>query len=222
MRVKFCRVTLHYPSCSLRPTGGTLAVLGGINNNAGGSFHVGAGTTAIVGGAGFFNSGLLSGGGMIAGNVTSVGTVGPGYSPGVLSIEGNYTQLALGTYAVELGGLLPGQYDALHVIGTATLDGTLNVSLFDLGSGLFAPHAGDSFDILTAETLQGTFSTLNYAVLLDPSLSWHIDYLTNAIGTTDVVRLSVTSTAPVPVPAAAWLLGSGLLGLIGMARRKAI
>lgn len=31
----------------------------------------------------------------------------------------------------------------------------------------------------------------------------------------------VLLTAPVPVPAAAWLFGSGLLGLIGVARRKA-
>lgn len=31
----------------------------------------------------------------------------------------------------------------------------------------------------------------------------------------------VISTSPVPVPAAAWLFGSGLLGLIGIARRKA-
>lgn len=30
-----------------------------------------------------------------------------------------------------------------------------------------------------------------------------------------------TNTAVVPVPAAAWLLGSGLLGLVGVARRKA-
>jgi hypothetical protein len=29
-----------------------------------------------------------------------------------------------------------------------------------------------------------------------------------------------TSVAPVPVPAAVWLFGSGLLGLVGMARRK--
>jgi hypothetical protein len=28
------------------------------------------------------------------------------------------------------------------------------------------------------------------------------------------------STAAVPIPAAAWLFGSGLLGLAGMARRK--
>lgn len=33
-------------------------------------------------------------------------------------------------------------------------------------------------------------------------------------------RAKVTQTGVVPVPAAAWLLGSGLLGLIGVARRK--
>ena len=32
--------------------------------------------------------------------------------------------------------------------------------------------------------------------------------------------ISINSVAPVPVPAAVWLFGSGLLGLIGVARRK--
>jgi hypothetical protein len=40
----------------------------------------------------------------------------------------------------------------------------------------------------------------------------------DAIGTTDVVRLSVVSA--VPVPGAVWLFGSGLLGLMGLARRR--
>jgi hypothetical protein len=54
---------------------------------------------------------------------------------------------------------------------------------------------------------------------LDPNLKWHISYLTDAIGATDVVRLSVVNA--VPVPPAVWLFGSGLLGLAGVARRKA-
>ncbi len=204
--------------------GGTLAVLKGINNW--GSFYVGTGTTATVGGIGFYNRGgaLLSGGGTIAGNVTSFGTVGPGNSPGVLSIEGNYTQWASGTYAAEIGGLLAGtQYDVLNVSGTAFLDGLLNVSLFDLGSGLFAPQAGDYFDILTANTITGSFSSLSFAALSNPNLFWHIEYLTDAIGATDVVRLSigqnVVPTTPVPEPETYAMLLAGL-GLLGFTARR--
>jgi len=36
----------------------------------------------------------------------------------------------------------------------------------------------------------------------------------------DITQMTVTSV--VPIPAAAWLFGSGLLGLIGIARRKKI
>ena len=37
----------------------------------------------------------------------------------------------------------------------------------------------------------------------------------------DMTSLTVTSIQTVPVPAAVWLFGSGLLGLVGVARRKA-
>lgn len=36
----------------------------------------------------------------------------------------------------------------------------------------------------------------------------------------DIASLTVTSISAVPVPAAVWLFGSGLLGLVGIARRK--
>ena len=39
----------------------------------------------------------------------------------------------------------------------------------------------------------------------------------NAIATATVTTMTVN---PVPIPAAVWLFGSGLIGLIGIARRK--
>lgn len=49
--------------------------------------------------------------------------------------------------------------------------------------------------------------------------SLHLDSFANPTGGA-FINSSTTSTL-VPIPAAAWLLGSGLLGMIGMARRKA-
>ncbi|MCW9014220.1 MAG: VPLPA-CTERM sorting domain-containing protein [Gammaproteobacteria bacterium] len=39
-------------------------------------------------------------------------------------------------------------------------------------------------------------------------------------GTTAPISFTMSATTVVPVPAAAWLFGSGLIGLIGVARRK--
>ncbi len=78
---------------------------------------------------------------------------------------------------------------------------------------------GDSFDILFAETIVGEFDVLTLAVLGN-GLAWDIGYITDAIGTTDITRLTVVSA--VPVPAAVWLFGSGLICLIGIAKRKKV
>ncbi len=40
-------------------------------------------------------------------------------------------------------------------------------------------------------------------------------------GLPDMTRLEVTTVSAVPVPAAVWLFGSGLIGLVGIARRRA-
>jgi hypothetical protein len=53
---------------------------------------------------------------------------------------------------------------------------------------------------------------------LSEGLGWNLEYLfdTDELGT-DIVRLTVSQ---VPVPAAAWLFGSALLGLAGIARKR--
>jgi hypothetical protein len=171
-----------------------------------------------------FTGGTLSVGQFTGNLFNNGGTLAPGNSPGVTNITGNYTQSALGAYAVQIAGLSAGQYDVLNVTGTATLDGLLSVSLLDIG-GIMPPlHAGDYFDILTAEALYGAFSSLSFAALSNPYLYWHIDYLHDINGsTTDVVRLTyVSPNPPPPVPEpetyAMLLAGLGLLGFT--ARRK--
>ena len=64
----------------------------------------------------------------------------------------------------------------MHVTGQLTLDGTLHVSLIDLGGGLFAPHLGDSFDILSWGTRSGTFNSIQLPTLAG-ALAWNTSQL---------------------------------------------
>jgi hypothetical protein len=79
-------------------------------------------------------------------------------SSGVLTIVGNYTQAADGVLNIELGGLTPAtEFDQLKVSGSATLDGTLDVSTING----FIPGSGDSFQVLTYVSRTGEFGTVN-------------------------------------------------------------
>ncbi len=109
-----------------------------------------------------FQGGLLSGTGLITGDVSnSGGVVTPGFSPGTINIQaGTYTQGVAGAYAVELGGLTPGtQFDQVNVTGRASLNGTLNASLING----FVPILGNSFVILNHGSRGGSFSTTKFA-----------------------------------------------------------
>src|SRR5439155_15277208 len=100
--------------------------------------------------------GVLSGFGTFAGNIQNAGTVSPGASPGLLTINGNYAQTT-GALAVELNGTTVGtQYDQLKVNGTVSLAGALNLT-----AG-FAPPVGTQFTILnnTGGALTGSFANL--------------------------------------------------------------
>lgn len=64
----------------------------------------------------------------------------------------------------------------------------------------------------------GTGYTLDYHATVpagDPSGFGGVKYALHLEGV-----VNAAPTAPIPVPAAVWLLGSGLLGLVGVARRK--
>jgi hypothetical protein len=155
--------------------------------------------------------GTLSGSGSILGNVANTGgTVGPGNSPGVLHLAGNYTQTANGILDIQLGGYTQGtQYDLFAVTGGANLDGTLNI---DLVNG-FSPVIGDQFDFLTRGFGTGTFGFLTSS---SPGLTYDVTY-----GAQDVF-LTIRSAAQtdVPEPGSVGLLGAGAAGVFICLRRR--
>jgi autotransporter-associated beta strand protein len=97
----------------------------------------------------------LEGNGAIAGHVLiSVGGIlSPGSDIGGLEM-GSLSLDAAATTQLQLVGTLQGvTYDTLPVTGAAALGGTLKVSLAS-----FTPSAGQSFTLLTASSVSGTFA----------------------------------------------------------------
>ena len=77
--------------------------------------------------------------------------------------------------------------------------------------------------VVKFDGVYGVYDVMSYSVGDD--LEWHTaDFLTGceAVGGNNcgAATSHVTGYGVVPVPAAAWLFGSGLLGLVGVARRK--
>jgi T5SS/PEP-CTERM-associated repeat protein len=84
------------------------------------------------------------------------GTISPGLSPGVLTIQGNYEQRFDGNLLIEIGGTNSTAQDRLIVTGDAQLDGIVT---FRFING-FAPKTGDRVDFLNASTLGGAFASV--------------------------------------------------------------
>ncbi len=102
--------------------------------------------------------GVLSGSGTITGDlVNSGGYISPGHSPGTITVAGNFTQDKDGTLILEAAGADPDQIDQLHVTGTATLGGNLNVKLLDA----FAPDPNDTFGAIAATAISGKFASVS-------------------------------------------------------------
>jgi autotransporter-associated beta strand protein len=138
---------------------------------------------SIAGAATVNNGGTLQGIGSITGKVTVAngGILSPGDSPGTLSV-GSLSLSSGSQLKIELGGSITGvEYDSLTVAGAANLGGTLDVSLIDLGSGVFAPGAGDVFTIIGAGgVVSGTFAT-EVLPALRGGLIWNVAYSPNQV-----------------------------------------
>lgn len=95
--------------------------------------------------------------------------------------------------------------------------GLLSVSLFENGINIFSVEPTDFAGIgINPYSYSGQFSTGNNYRLVAIS-----DFSELGNGYNEEWQLDLQTTSAVPVPGAVWLFGSGLLGLTGIARRKA-
>lgn len=123
-----------------------------------------------------------------------------------------------------------GDYEIINggaVGGDVLLTATSNIDYFDFTSSSDAVDAsGDSGGL---QTWQMQTSVNPYAdFTFDDATDMAVSIQNTLTATTDELgesawiqkKLSFVATSEVPVPAAAWLFGSALLGLVGVARRK--
>ncbi len=100
---------------------------------------------------------VLDGVGTLNASLVNHGRVRPGGSPGRQTIVGDFQQSAVGMFDVEIAGVTPvTEYDVLEVTGTATLDGTLNITRLNG----FLPGELDRFDVVTFAAAAGEFRTV--------------------------------------------------------------
>ncbi|HEX3745090.1 MAG TPA: SBBP repeat-containing protein, partial [Bryobacteraceae bacterium] len=192
---------------SVQANSGTLSFLSSFTQTAG-SIFLGGGSVNFTSSPGI-QGGTIGGSGTISGTYSGsvstdpAGALAPGVtapSPvaGSLSLtgsgSGNYTQGA-GAFDVKIGGTASGEYDTVSAAGSAQLGGILNVGLI----GGFSPVAGNSFTILTANSLGGSKFASTRLPTLSAGNGWQVNYNTNSVVlsvvsvSTPVVTLGATS-----------------------------
>ncbi|GAB4110824.1 MAG: hypothetical protein Kow00105_19580 [Phycisphaeraceae bacterium] len=121
------------------------------------TFYVKAGAT-FAGGASLINSSSLFLQDAVDVDVLLVndGVLNLGFSGPGQTIGQDFEQSASGTWLLELGGTGLSSYDRMTLTGLASLAGTLNIN--EIGG--FTPSLGDSFTILLAGSVLGTFDSV--------------------------------------------------------------
>ena len=155
---------------------GTLEIVDSVENPADGGLQI--------------KGGVLDGSGTIEGNVTiDGGAINVGHSPGLMIINGNFTQTANGLMNMEVWGPVAGtQYDQLRVNGNAYLNGTLDI---EYGNN-YAPGQS-SFWHVRYVTYFGKFSSVRFVNPL-PGRNYRLTYSNMGIYSTILMTSDPNST----------------------------
>jgi hypothetical protein len=184
---------------------GTIDVEKGSTLTVGGTseqFNQTAGTTTVdgtltVGASGSNNitGGTILGAGTIKANTTvgnasgASATINAGDTnkAGLLTITGTYKQLATGIFTGYVSSTKADTgYSVMKVSGTAALAGTINFTV--AASFQASLKVGDTFTVLTASSVSGTFS--NSTIAINSTFQFDVSYKSNE------VILTVADVAP--------------------------
>ncbi len=112
-------------------------------------------------------------------------------------------QFSSGRLFVDIAGTDFDDYSRLQVGGTATLDGGINIFLDDD----FEPALGDTFTVLTAGQVVGTFSAIgDFFAELGPGLGWDLIYNPTGVQLTVVANLTADADLDGDVDGADFLI----------------
>jgi autotransporter-associated beta strand protein len=202
---------------------GTLTLSG--SNSYNGATTVSAGKLVVDGSISTSTTTTISSGATLGGSgtlgaltINSGGFVTPGNSPGILTVNGNYSQA--GQYTAEIAGTTAGSgYDQINVLGTVDISGGSLVASF---SGTYAQNdllfilLNDDTDAINgtfAGYAQGaTFASYGY-------MDWQISYTADSgngtfTGGNDIAIMAI------PEPSSCTVAGIGLAMLLGRRSRS--
>ncbi len=159
----------------------------GILNYGGGQLFAGSISTSSTG-TGSFN---WTGGQLSIGafgtpavsfnlNNSGTGTLAPGSASsaiGATAVYGNYTQSSAAALAIQIAGNSQGSgNDQVNITGTASLAGTLNLSIVNG----FTPAVGQNYILATYASHTGSFSFVSPPVL-PQNVAFQLDYTSNPL-----------------------------------------
>jgi fibronectin-binding autotransporter adhesin len=188
-----------------------------------GTFQLTSGTASFSTPTVSFIGGTIQGGaGALATNVNATTggtglTLSPGQSTGLLDINGNVLLNANDSVAIEIGGTtqaaLVNGYDWADILGTTGLG---NSSLVVTLVNGFTPTPANTFTILTATGgLSGTFGNTVLGTITGSGYTFNVTYTGNS-----VVLSNAQEILPAPEPSSLYLLGMGVLILVGRRRKQ--